>query len=237
MCIRSHPVKLATRTTDTFGGGKKKWYSLTGGGSSTFFSCRRGSIVFSFQVKGYRVLMQAGPGPPRRPRCTLPGMSCFVYLAVGDKIVRYRWVPWIGLQLHSETSDIMGATNFIVHRQYVGALSMKKREALGLSGVPLPAAPKGSKFLSKTPTIDEYLTQTAYEDGTPRMVSALRTTTRGGMWSLTITDPDARARLVMVAADCDKAMLALEALLQAPDCPWEPDPWAPEPKAPRGKKK
>lgn len=193
--------------------------------------------MFSFQVKGYRVLMQAGPGPPRRPRCTLPGMSCFVYLAVGDRIVRYHWVPWLGLQLHSETADIMGGANFVMHRQYLKGITVKKREALGLVGVPIPAAPKASTMLAKVPTVREYLSETAYEDGSSRQVSALRITTRGAMWSLTITDPDARARVVMVAGELDKALLALEALLQAPDCPWEADPWAPQERKPRGKKK
>lgn len=176
-------------------------------------------------------------GPPIRPRRTLPACKCFVYFLWRDRILRFAWVPWFGLCLHSESDAKTLKVVYVTYRQPAGELSMKKREALGLGGVPTPAASATSTMLNKVPTIREYLTATSYEDQSLRQVSALRLTTRGGMWTVTLTDPDTMARLVMTAAECDKCLLSLETILQAPDCPWERDPYAKEPKAPRPKKK
>jgi len=93
-----------------------------------------------------------------------------------------------------------------------------------------------SVILAKLPLIREWLSATAYDDGSVRQTGALRITSRDALWHLTLTDPDARARLMVSDTSLDKALLLLETLLGADQAPWQADPYAKSPAPGKAKK-
>lgn len=81
-------------------------------------------------------------------------------------------------------------------------------------------------MLPKLPLLREWLTATSYEDSGIRLPGALRLTTRDALWHLTLTDPDACARLLVSDPSLDRSLLLLEQLLGVPEAPWQLDPYA-----------
>lgn len=188
------------------------------------------------RLNGYRVLYQARPGVCRKPRTKLPRGQHFYYLRVAEVLLFLHWLPREGLALRTESFAHSPDCPYKIYPWRYKEPGVKKREKLGLAGGNLPGAPSASVILSKCPTVREYITAKSYDNGDPREVSVLRITTRGTQWQFTLTDPDYQLRLPVQASECDKGLLLLEALLQAPDAPWEHDPYAKEVKAKKGKK-
>lgn len=88
------------------------------------------------------------------------------------------------------------------------------------------AAPR-PKVLEKTPILASYLLDMAYEDGGgPREPSYLILRAAGGEWLATLKDPTEARQLRLRVTDLGTVYAALEALLGADSCPWEPDAWA-----------
>lgn len=160
----------------------------------------------------------------------------YLYLVVGKRYLRLRWCPWDG-GYAAEAEGLVACFPALTHHYpRPKEISMKRREALGLKGVPMPGPNAASILLGKLPAIREFLSCTEYEDRTARTVGALRITSRGTTWMLTLTDPDARARLCVSDASLDKALMLMEQLLGVAECPWEADPYAEEREAKKRKK-
>lgn len=100
---------------------------------------------------------------------------------------------------------------------------MKKRQALGLENVPIPALPGDSKLLEKLPLLREFLSVTAYDDGSMRQPGSYRFENKLICYQITLYDADAGMRLPVSGATIDDVMKAAERLLGAPDAPWEVD--------------
>lgn len=100
---------------------------------------------------------------------------------------------------------------------------MKKRAALGLEGVPIPALSMESKVLEKYPLLREFVSATAYEDGSMRMPGSLRLENKIICYQITLSDPDAGMRVSVSAATLDDVLKGVERLLGAPEAPWEVD--------------
>lgn len=83
------------------------------------------------------------------------------------------------------------------------------------------------KVLEKTPVLASYLLDLAYEDGGgAREPSYLILKAAGGEWLATLKDPTEARQLRVRVSDLGTVYAALEALLSAGACPWEPDAWA-----------
>lgn len=101
-------------------------------------------------------------------------------------------------------------------------LRMKRRTPAeaGLPALPLPSE---SKLFAKLPLIREFLSATAYDDGSPRQPGYLTVRNRGGSYEITAYDPDAGLRAAVRAMTIDDTWAALELLLGAAEAPWETD--------------
>src|ERR1700748_2837595 len=89
-------------------------------------------------LNGYRVVRCVGVKRPIRVRTWLPSRKSFFYLLVRDTILFYSWTPHEGLYLVRESHVDSPTKPRVRHPARVKALTVKKREALGLTGVALP---------------------------------------------------------------------------------------------------
>lgn len=185
---------------------------------------------------GYTVLRRRAKHTFQRWRNEASKHQKRLYLVVARHFLELWWCPWDGgyaVVSEGVLADFPKRTHTYPR---VKKLSMKRKEALGLKGVAMPGPAPVSTLLAKLPAIREYCSLTEYEDKTIRAVSALRITSRGTSWHVTLTDPDACARLCTSDASLDKALLLMEQLLGVPEAPWEPDQFEIEKKEKRRKK-
>lgn len=99
-----------------------------------------------------------------------------------------------------------------------------KRRAAPQGGLPVvPALPATSVMLGKLPLIREFLSATAYDDGTMRTPGYYTFRNRGHSYELTLSDPDSGMRLVARGPDIDKTFSLAETLLGTEDAQWEID--------------
>lgn len=89
--------------------------------------------------------------------------------------------------------------------------------------VAIPQLPGVSKIFAKCPRVLEFMSATAYDDGSPRKPGYLTWRNRGHCYELTAYDPDSGLRLPVSGPDVDHVYGALEGLLGAPDAPWQVD--------------
>lgn len=176
---------------------------------------------------GLTVLDWAPRRAAYRPRQWAPQRESWYFLQHGRWLLCLNWRKRGGYYVTSErfVSDPSNALTTYPRREEV--TRVKRRDKVGVVGSPVPAASATSVILSKLPLLREWLSATSYDDGGVRTPGALRLTTRGTLWALTLTDPDAGARLPVLGQDLDKTLLLLEQLLGAAEAPWEVDPYAP----------
>lgn len=103
---------------------------------------------------------------------------------------------------------------------------------------PIPALSMESVIMKKCPLLMEFISATAYEDGSPRQPGYYTMRNRTIEYELTIYDPDAGMRCSIRSRDHDKCFLGAETILGTPDAPWELDKylWEHRPKE-KSKKK
>lgn len=87
----------------------------------------------------------------------------------------------------------------------------------------IPALSLETKILGKCPLLMEWITATAYEDGSVRQPGYFQVRNRTIEFEITVYDPDAGMRIAIRARELDKAFAGVEAILGAVDAPWEPD--------------
>lgn len=106
---------------------------------------------------------------------------------------------------------------------------MKQRVVKGGAGAgsgPVHLAAVESKVMGSLARLVEHLVVTRYEDGTQRRPGLLMLNTLGAMWQVRITEPDAGAKLTVIAETLDDALAGVELHLQADDAPWEVDQYS-----------
>jgi hypothetical protein len=92
-------------------------------------------------------------------------------------------------------------------------------------------------LLGKLPAIREFMTATAYDDGTPRTPGYFTVRNRVIAFELTLYDPDSGSRLVVRSPAIDTMWQMAEQLLGTEEAPWEPDGYLMDQLSKRGKKK
>lgn len=102
-------------------------------------------------------------------------------------------------------------------------MGLKRREVGTGAGYIAPALSADSKLLGKLPAVMEFLTATAYEDGTPRTPGYMWVSNRTVAFEVTIFDPDGCAKLPALGKTLDEAFALLEAHLRAESPPWQQD--------------
>lgn len=101
--------------------------------------------------------------------------------------------------------------------------TVKRRAPMTGEGIALPVLSAESKTLHKLPLIREFLTATAYDDGSMRTPGYLWLINDGPAFSLHLFDVDAAARLVLRASTLDEVFQLAETALGMEAAPWLPD--------------
>jgi hypothetical protein len=100
---------------------------------------------------------------------------------------------------------------------------MKRRQSIALEGVPVPALGATSVVLGKLPRLREFISATAYEDGSPRQTGYFWFSNDGAAYVLQLFDPDSGTRLPLRAPTIDEVLQLAEAALGLDNAPWLPD--------------
>jgi len=114
---------------------------------------------------------------------------------------------------------------------------MKRRTPVQGKSVVMPALSAETKILTKLPQLVEFMTATAYEDGTPRTPGYIWFSNRGHLFEVTMFDPDSGGRMNVVAKTIDDVFAAADLILRAQEAPWLPDRYLTEQLEKKSKKK
>lgn len=102
---------------------------------------------------------------------------------------------------------------------------MRKVKPISTAGKPKPPLPKECAFLKDFPALLDFVTDTQYDDGTPRKPGKFWFDNRGTAFEITLFEPDACARATVVANTIPDVFLAAELHLMSDDSPWQEDDW------------
>lgn len=148
-----------------------------------------------------------------------------------------HWRPYHGIRLAAEGLASRWRERHTVQTQEEYAVALKKRDPMAGPRGAAPGPSPTSTLLGKLPAIREFLSATAYEDGSPRTVGNLRVASQGRLWEVTLQDPDALARLTVRDESLDRCLTLLEQLVGVEEAPWETDRWLAERAQKNGRKK
>lgn len=100
---------------------------------------------------------------------------------------------------------------------------MKRRERAA-AGLPLvPALSNESVPLNDFPLLREWVSCTAYDDGSIRVPGYITLRNRGHSYEVTVYDVDEGLRLPVRGPDLDRTLMLVETLLGTQDAAWEVD--------------
>lgn len=148
-----------------------------------------------------------------------------------------RWAKWDAMRVLSLTRpDVPGGQVTFLTIEEVREMGLKRRVPPAQE-LPLPALPSESRVLAKCPLLREFLSATAYEDGSPRTPGYCTLRPRFIEWEITLYDPDAGLRVAVRARTLDDVFAAAEVVLSASEAPWEQDHYLTEQLAKKAKSK
>jgi len=181
--------------------------------------------------------LRAAPGPGPRRRKPQYWKETYLIYQYRNRWYHLYWHPYKGCQFIG--SSIIGAPR--PERTFLstdeGVHRMKRRSPIKGSNVVMPALSAESKLLGKCAQLVEFITATAYEDGTPRTPGYLWFNNRGHLFECTLFDPDSGGRISMVGKTIDDTLAAADTILRAAEAPWLPDRFLTEQLEKKSKKK
>lgn len=171
---------------------------------------------------------------PRMAQTTKPK-----WYVVRGKCVEYLvyFTPWTGSGLVAVDWVERGTSSRawsspLTYRE----MGMRKLTASS-EGAPRPRLAYASKVFAKYPVLSDFLSATAYDDGTARTPGYSTIRNRIHCYEITLYDPDSGQRGSVTAVDFDSVHAAAEAFLGAETAPWGPDDYLMEQLEKRKKKK
>ena len=151
--------------------------------------------------------------------------------------IHIRWRPWTGYTVIG-SGPVGSAYPEVIYLDPLKKVRlMKRRSVVSREGAILPALSAESKVLAKLPALREFLSATAYEDGTARTPGYFWFSNRRMLYEVILFDPDSGSRLPVTALTMDDVFVAAEALLTAPEAAWQPDKYLTEQLAKKTKRK
>lgn len=186
---------------------------------------------------GTPLRLRPGARPRRLPRPQPVTREKRYWFNWGRLRFHLAWQPYVGLFFTSASDPGTGRevsaylcplkTERIVKRVVLASVM----EAIK------PALPWESKTLSKFPTFSHFMTDTTYDDGTPRTPGRWWWNNLSTTFEVILFNPDAGARLPVVAPTIDEMFAALEMITKAENAPWQPDKFLQEQLAKKSRKK
>lgn len=183
------------------------------------------------------LLYDNGTWKRRKPCQWLPRREKTFYFRRGRHLLTLHWKPFNGIWLLAERSGDEHSEPHTTNPRPEKEMGIKKRPSQAQSATVTPPAKATSVLLAKLPALREWLTATAYEDGSARTPGKLSVETYGQTWSVLLRDPDAAARMNVRGEELDKVLMLVEQLLGVEEAPWERDNWLAEQLVKKGKKK
>lgn len=98
---------------------------------------------------------------------------------------------------------------------------MKRRTGAAEKGAKLPHA-EYSDLLESLPTFAAWMTDSTFEDGTPRQGGWFSVYCRAGTWTFTLNDSAEGLTITLTAPTWTQALSLVEHCLLDPDAPWRP---------------
>lgn len=174
--------------------------------------------------RGSRVLHWAACGAKRLGGQRLPGRGeRFWYVAFARQWLCCYWQKHQGIRLLGLVSAVPPDHETIEQWGQVREfMAIKKRVSVGELPA-IPALAVDNVVLRKMPLLVEFLTATAYEDGSARTPGYFTVRNRTIEFEVTLYDPDSASRIAIRARELDKVFFGVEAILGAQEAPWEPD--------------
>lgn len=155
----------------------------------------------------------------------------------GQRWYHCVWRPYEGLRVFGRSAKGVAQAEVYYLTPALKEAPLKRRIPSAEKGYVMPALLSESTILNLLPTVCEFLTATQYEDGSPRAPGYWWFTNRGSLFEVILFDPDSGARLPVVAATIDDALMAAELALGTENAPWVPDRYLNEQLAKKSKKK
>lgn len=177
---------------------------------------------------GYQVLTENRKPGIRRPNQWLPYRETRYWYRYGRLWLCFRFQPHRGL--YPESSHYFEGRELVTINVFpsLWSKSMKKFSVGVEQNAPLPPLSDESVVLKKFPRVCQFLTATAYDDGSPRAPGRVWIDNDGIGFTVTMMEPTAYARVRLRATTIDDMYRVMEAHLSAENAPWEVDQYARE---------
>jgi len=176
-------------------------------------------------IEGSKVLAPASRVRRLKPSQWLPKYTKRYWYVFGDLYIRFRFQPIRGLYPEGTFHRKSGAMIPVVMFPDLWSKSMKKF-SMGIDkSAPLPALPAASAVLKKFPLLCQFMTATAYDDGSPRAPGRVWFENDGIAMVVVLMEPTAFARVRLRAGTIDDMYTVAEMHLGTENAPWEVDQW------------
>lgn len=186
-------------------------------------------------LNGTRVFPRRKARGVARPGQWFPRGAERYYFEWGGLFLWVQYQPFRGMFTLAVCRRVEGATMDVVTYPSLWSRAMKKFTVGTGDGSALPPLSSESKLLHKLPRFRAFLTDTAYEDGSPRAPGRFWFDSDGVGFTITLMEPSAYARVRLRAVTIDDVFMLCEVHLGAESPPWEVDQYARDRAA--GKKK
>lgn len=186
-------------------------------------------------IGGSRVFAARERSGVAKPGQWLPGRDARYWFHATGCVVWVQWQPHRGLFPLASHRVEDGDLVLLAEYPSLWSKAMKKFTVGTGDGQQLPPLSAESKLLHKLPRLRAFLTDTQYEDGSPRAPGRLWLDQDGVGFTITLFEPTAFARMRLRAATLDDVFALCDVHLGAENAPWEVDQYARDRAA--GKKK
>lgn len=177
-------------------------------------------------VGGVKILQPRLSSGVQRPRMWLPRCERYYVYRLAGKDFLLLSKPFTGLLVLSSVPTGSPGTAGITQFVNLESRRMKKLSAGLGDEEKLPALSADSTVLKRFPRLCEFLTATAYDDGSPRAPGRLWLDNDGIAFTITLFEPTAYKRVRLRGNTLDDAIVLAEKHLGLESAPWEADQYA-----------
>jgi len=176
------------------------------------------------RINGIRVLtLYRVAGMARRYNRLPQSREKWFYTARREQWILWHWRPRVGYVIRAlGTGPVPGRDPSYTWGLKEEQMAFARREQAGQK-LPQPQLPQESKLLGKLGQLVAFVSDVKYDDNSPRTPGYFTLRNRVFTYELTLYDPDAGLRVAVRDTTVDGVFAAGNALLLAPDAPWEQD--------------
>jgi len=171
-----------------------------------------------------------------KPSRWLPRRERRYLIAAGHVYINVQFQPFRGLYPMSLVSVRDGLLHEVSAYPSLWSKAMKRISMGDDDGKPMPPLSSESVVFKKFPRLREFLSHTAYEDGSLRQPGRMWLDSDSIAFVCTLFEPTAMVRVRLRAATLDDVLTLAEHHLGSENPAWEIDQWARDKAVPKKKK-